>query len=346
MNRLREPMVSVIVPVYNKEEWLAPCIESVLRQTFSDFELILVDDGSTDGSLVLEAKFAAEDERIRRIVLKENGGPSAARNRGISVARGRYITFLDADDWIDPDYLLTLCRAAEKYRADVIGMGYVATMVQDGIWQENKVSSYPTEWTSVLHEDGRKKRLALWIKSSFMINTAWGKLYRRRLLLENGIIFSPKARVTEDILFSFCVVCYAKTFVFLKDTMYRCRQTETSITRGGTSKEKFEMAVNAVLEAGRMLQMYIDRMPEIKADNKLCRQLQVFMGAAFNHMIFDIRSQGLSIKTILSAIDHCVSKTEPQAAHLTAAIAEMMLRKFSKPAGRDMNVRSRENAVQ
>ena len=107
-------MVSVIVPVYNKEEWLASCIESVLRQTFPDFELILVDDGSTDGSLVLEAKFAAEDERIRRIVLKENGGLSAARNRGISAARGRYITFLDADDWIDPDYLLTLCRTAEK----------------------------------------------------------------------------------------------------------------------------------------------------------------------------------------------------------------------------------------
>ena len=190
MNSLREPMVSVIVPVYNKEEWLAPCIESVLRQTFPDFELILVDDGSTDESLALEAKFAAEDERIRRIVLKENGGLSAARNHGISIARGRYITFLDADDWIDPDYLLTLCRAAEKYRADVVGMGYAAMMMQNGSWQEHKVSTYPIGWTSVLHKEERKKRLDLWSKSSFMINTAWGKLYRRRLLLESGIVFS------------------------------------------------------------------------------------------------------------------------------------------------------------
>ena len=114
-----EPMVSIIVPVYNAEEYISRCVDSILNQEYKDFELILVDDGSTDCSGQLIDDYAKADNRIV-VIHKENGGVSHTRNLAIEHARGTYIQFLDSDDWITPDATKLLVRAAEENQCDLV----------------------------------------------------------------------------------------------------------------------------------------------------------------------------------------------------------------------------------
>ena len=106
-------MVSVIIPIYKVEQYLARCIDSVLRQTVSDLEIILVDDGSPDACGAICDEYAKKDDRIR-VIHKENGGLSSARNAGIKIAKGEYIAFVDSDDWIDENFIKLLKEALEK----------------------------------------------------------------------------------------------------------------------------------------------------------------------------------------------------------------------------------------
>ena len=107
------PIVSVIVPVYNTEKYLPECIESVLFQSYTDFELLLIDDGSTDGSGLICDEYARKDFRIK-VVHKSNGGVSSARNEGLDIARGEYVCFVDSDDWVCKDYLKKFSIGYEK----------------------------------------------------------------------------------------------------------------------------------------------------------------------------------------------------------------------------------------
>ena len=100
-------MISVIVPIYNNEKYLAKCIDSILVQEYRDFELILIDDGSRDGSGSICDQYAIQDERIV-VIHQKNKGVSVARNKGLSIARGNYVTFIDSDDWVMPEYLSVL----------------------------------------------------------------------------------------------------------------------------------------------------------------------------------------------------------------------------------------------
>ena len=112
--------VSVIIPVYNAEQYLKRCLDSVLAQTYQDFEIICIDDGSTDNSGAICDEYAKKDSRIR-ILRKENGGVSSARNAGLNIAEGEYITFIDSDDYVDTDYMQTLYENLEG--ADAVASG-------------------------------------------------------------------------------------------------------------------------------------------------------------------------------------------------------------------------------
>ena len=117
------PTISIIIPVYNAELYLRQCIESVIAQTFEDWEAILVNDGSKDGSLAICQEYAAKDKRIK-VIDKPNGGVSSARNKGLEVAQGDWITFMDSDDWLDADAFEVYYEAAQRTRADIVKTGY------------------------------------------------------------------------------------------------------------------------------------------------------------------------------------------------------------------------------
>ena len=114
-----KPLISVIVPVYNVERYLPRCIESILKQTYTNFELILVDDGTPDRSGIICDRYAEKDSRIR-VIHKENGGVSTARNAGIDAAKGEWITFVDSDDWVSVKYLELLAECLDQNDYDLI----------------------------------------------------------------------------------------------------------------------------------------------------------------------------------------------------------------------------------
>ena len=109
------PIISIIVPVYNVEEYLQRCIDSILNQRFKDFELILINDGSTDNSLKICKEYSLSDSRVK-VINKENGGLSSARNAGINIAKGKYIGFVDSDDWINEEMYQTLYNLLQEYQ--------------------------------------------------------------------------------------------------------------------------------------------------------------------------------------------------------------------------------------
>lgn len=119
-----KPMVSIIMPVYNAQRYLRETVESVMAQTFQEFEVLAVNDGSTDESLKILQEYAEQDERIR-IIDKENSGVSDTRNVGIAQAKGEYLAFLDADDLLSPEYLAVMADAAQRTGADMLVCNYV-----------------------------------------------------------------------------------------------------------------------------------------------------------------------------------------------------------------------------
>jgi len=175
------PAVSVVVPVYDGERHVARCVESVLGQTCQDLELILLDDGSTDGTAVVLRECALRDPDRVRVYSHPNMGVARTRNRGIELARGEYLCFVDADDWLDPDFLEVCLAAMERDGADVVVGGY--RRVVDG-----RVS-----FTFV--PDPRAPY------AKYGASTACGKLHRTSFLVEEGIVF-PGLVFGEDMVFT------------------------------------------------------------------------------------------------------------------------------------------------
>lgn len=130
MNMERLPVVSIVIPVYNAEHYLHKMLDGAVRQTFKDYELILVDDGSTDGSLAVCEDYQQKDARIH-VIHQENAGASAARNRGIAECLGEYLTFWDADDEIEPDMLMAMVNNAQENKSDLVVCGVYTDIVED-----------------------------------------------------------------------------------------------------------------------------------------------------------------------------------------------------------------------
>lgn len=190
--------VSVIVPVYQVEQYLPGCIDSILAQTYTDFELILVNDGTKDGCPAIMQSYADRDSRIRQIH-KENGGLSSARNAGLDVAQGEYIAFVDSDDTVAPNLLEDAVRAADESGAEQVLFNYCH--VKDGQVQD----AYLHFEKEVLDLDSMG--LAHYLYTYWMPykhgQEAWSKLYRRSVIEENGLRFAPNHEIfAEDTLFS------------------------------------------------------------------------------------------------------------------------------------------------
>lgn len=200
--------VSVIVPVYNCAPYIERCINSITQQTHKDIEVILVNDGSTDESGDLCDKAALQDDRIK-VIHKQNGGVSAARNTGIENAGGDIITFVDADDSIDPEMYEILLKLMVEHGADIIHCGY-KHIVRDEIRLINDTKNITVQ--------NREDALNCLISGKLFTGSACSKLFRRDLL--NGIRFDEKLKFNEDILFCFEAFSAANRIVFADHAFY------------------------------------------------------------------------------------------------------------------------------
>ena len=174
-------LVSVIVPVYKTEKYLPKCIDSILNQTYNDFELILVDDGSPDNCPHICDKYAQSDSRIK-VIHKKNGGVSSARNLGISVARGTYIWFVDSDDYIEPFSLQRLFEVQNSYNAELY------------VFNNRSVCELSTE---NVNDFFRKYYFTYALGFE-----PWNKLYKRDVIIENHLQFDTQEKIGEDLLFN------------------------------------------------------------------------------------------------------------------------------------------------
>ncbi len=218
-----EPLISIIVPVYNVEKYLTRCIKSILRQTYNNFELLLIDDGSPDDCPALCDEWAKKDSRIK-VFHKTNGGLSDARNYGIAKANSEYITFIDSDDGVSPDYLEHLYSILTKHDADISSAKYKVINDETEIPLENieQSLSYVVDSVCACKELFTNKKV---------ITMAWGKLYRKEII--NCVSF-PVGRNYEDCA-TVCKYLYACRFrrnriaVSQAPVYYACGSNKSSI---------------------------------------------------------------------------------------------------------------------
>lgn len=223
------PTVSVIVPVYNTRGFLCECLDSVLGQTFADFEVICVDDGSTDGSADILDEYAARDERVT-VRHQKNGGPSRARNLGLSLAKGEYICFVDSDDGLAPGALERFVAVAEEERADIVVCGldidHFPNPGEAPAWirerNPKRYKVYPTFEPALLFDEPGAKPFA---QRDFV---------RRALLRENDIWFSDDFWLGEDTILQFEMFPKARNVVFVPDELcyYRSGRSESLMAQG------------------------------------------------------------------------------------------------------------------
>ena len=202
--------ISVIVPVYNVEKYLPKCIDSILAQTFTNFELLLINDGSKDSSGTICDEYAAKDSRIR-VFHKENGGVSSARNLGLDNAKGEWIAFVDSDDWVDESYLMDLFQAAdEKDMLVVQGIRYYSI-------ENTETNICGFENGTYINNDILK---AFSEKELHRFGGPVSKLYNKTLIKQNQIQFNPEIHFGEDLLFMLIYLQNVNCVRFTKNINY------------------------------------------------------------------------------------------------------------------------------
>lgn len=229
-NRMKNnPCISIIVPVYNVEKYLKRCIDSILKQTFTDFELILVDDGSTDASGILCDKCAEQDRRIR-VLHKKNGGASSARNCGLDIAAGEYIAFVDSDDWVEPCMYECLYRIMKENEAQMAGcrMRIVRRKVKKIV--------QPIPETEIL---GRKELLDRFFRIDGVVDCGvWGKIISKKLLDNYRFI---EGRMNEDIESGFYLAVNCHRAVYTNMIYYNYFKNRDGVTNSRFSEKKLDL---------------------------------------------------------------------------------------------------------
>lgn len=261
-------LISVVVPVYKVEKYLDRCIQSILNQTYSNLELILVDDGSPDRCGEICDEYERRDNRIK-VVHKKNGGLSSARNAGLKIASGKYVGFVDSDDDIVPNMYEIMMNIAEKYNVDFVMSDYYRILNENKIYSVNK---------SIRGGYYNKDDLLNEIFPSLIMgeNIDYGPLlsvchciYNRNFLEKHDINFAEDVKWSEDNLFSALVGYNAKSFYYIKEEyLYNYYQNENTIT---TSYR------NGAWEVYSLMNIYLSNYFSDKKDYDFSRQLKIHL---------------------------------------------------------------------
>lgn len=220
---------SIVIPVYKVEKYLQSCVDSVLNQTYSDFEIILVDDGSPDSCPLICDQYASTDTRVR-VIHQKNAGLAAARNSGTKIAKGDYICYIDSDDYLADNFVLQLLAEKTENNPDIVNYKFQEWFENDGHTAECKFDyDVPTEGRSL------SEIYCSLIDKDAYYNSAWSKIIRRSLLIDNNIQFE-EGLLGEDNEWYYHVVMAAKTVVLVDKPFYIYRRRQGSITSTTTRK--------------------------------------------------------------------------------------------------------------
>ncbi len=311
------PTVSVIMPIYNTEKYLKKAIESILAQTYIDFELILVDDGSPDNAGDLCDIYATKDERIK-VIHKENGCLTSARKAGFLAANGEYISFVDSDDYVHCDFLLKLVRAIQKYQAEIAMCSYM--LVTKG---EERVASLPWK-ENVLYKDDILQRYALPLigrihdrRHMNVPGFMWLRLFKKSCLKEEYFV-SEREVFTEDDIFDLYHSEQINALAIVNEPLYYYIQHAESLTNR-YRKDTWAMLINRYvycqkwLEANGLLQIGEERLKAAllvavcaSVDNAVQKKKYRF----FKQEIKEIRKSKLFQEMFLSVNINIMAKSQ------------------------------------
>ena len=298
---LNAPAVSIIIPIYNAEKYFVACLESILVQTLQDFEVIVVNDCSTDNSVkIVESYLEKFGGRLRLLHMEKNSGSGALpRDKGLALSRGKYIFFVDADDLITPTALEELYNAAENFSADVVYLErhFEASADLSTIYLAGETCGKPTLETENLAE-----RVRALIGEKFFL-TPWSKFVKRDFLVEREILF-PHVVISNDDIWTYELIFSAQRILRVPNPVYTWRQSENSTMRKErTAQETINCWLNPIIFGLKTLDNFMSKIEFFRQNAQYrCAVLEFFVHSKIAQ-VFD-SSLNLSVSEIYTAINN------------------------------------------
>lgn len=281
-------LISIIIPIYKVELYIDKCIQSVLNQTWKNIEIILVDDGSPDNCGLICDKYCKQDARVK-VIHKENGGLSDARNAGIEIATGDYIGFVDSDDWIDENFYELLIEKMQKTGADIVAAGVKK------VWGDGKIDCMTPLQEIRLNNYEAMKAI---IEETSLKQPVWYKLYRAdvaRIKFKKGVLH-------EDNYWSYQVVAKANTVIVMPEPYYYYRQRSNSIMSSEYSEKRLA-AIDSKIQRQKFL---IREYPELT--DLGC--MEILFGACYQGVLIIKNTTGERRKILLKEVNELIKTYE------------------------------------
>lgn len=241
MKNHEEPLVSVIIPVYNSESYICQCLDGLLTQTLEDIEIICINDGSTDNSLKLLRKYSAKDRRVK-VISQQNGGAGRARNAALSLSSGKYLSILDSDDFFEPQMLERAYISAISTKADMV-------IYRADQYNESNDRFVQTSWT--VKEDqvpAGRAFSAIEVKPNVFVaieGWTWDKLFRRQFVCAHNLFFQEQ-RIYNDLLFTFSAYLLAKNISFVDEVLIHQRKRAAATSLSDTASTDWNCVFQAL----------------------------------------------------------------------------------------------------
>ncbi|WP_138494424.1 glycosyltransferase family 2 protein [Paenibacillus pinistramenti] len=239
--------LSIIIPVYNVEDYISKCLDSILDQTYTDYEILLIDDGSKDNSLNICKEYEQQDSRIR-VFQQPNKGPSAARNLGISHAKGTYLAFIDSDDYIKPDMFSELMGWMHDTQTDLV----ISPMTVEYLYFKNRKMLLPTlEYDGKINISPEDAAKVVSLFETAMINSPCARLYKTDIIKTNRILMPDGIDYSEDLMFNIEYLKYCRSiFLMNKSYYFYTKKKQGSITTSYRHQQfhSFNLAHDKALE--------------------------------------------------------------------------------------------------
>ena len=275
---MKQPLISVLIPVYNVEKTLDRCIQSVLRQTFQDFEIILIDDGSTDGSGAICDEYEKKYSNIS-VIHKANEGLGPTRNCGIFASKGEFIYHCDSDDCLKENLLEKAYNTIERTNAEMVVFGYELFTEENGI-----LKTFSKVGLNGQLLENKKDIQKLFVENyfnSFVMMSAWNRLQRRSFIMENNLFF-PDLRRCQDMAYSFLIFDKLQKLAIIDDPLY-CYMIEPGVFKGRSFVEMIEIYKSIFETSKSRFQSWdlLNQENNQKLINNVCEQIANYASYAF-----------------------------------------------------------------